>query len=164
MTKGFQDKVEFVSSLTEKMLHSFDIVISHNSFEHFPDPIFILSQMMVAIRPHGKILITFGPPWFAPYGAHMGYFTKMPWVNIFFSEKTVMNVRASFRKDGAKRYEDVEGGLNKMTVAKFERIIAASGLKIEYRRCDCVKSLNFLGNLPYVRELFINHVSCICAV
>ncbi|NQT82853.1 class I SAM-dependent methyltransferase [bacterium] len=159
-TLGVREKVEFTGKLSDRFKARFDIVISQNSMEHFGDPVKVLDYMKSALRPNGTILITFGPPWFAPYGSHMQFFTRMPWVNIIFSEKTVMNVRRHFRNDGARRYEEVESGLGKMSRARFERIVSTSGLSIRYRKLDCVKGMNFLGNLPFVRELFVNHVSC----
>ncbi len=74
-----------------------------------------------------------------------------------------MNVRRRFRSDGALKYEEVESGLNKMTVTKFEQIILKSGLQTEYRKYNCVKGLNFLSKIPYIRELFINRITCILA-
>lgn len=117
--------------------------------------------MKSALNQNGMIFITFGPPWLAPYGSHTQFFTPLPWVNILFSENTVMRVRNNFRNDGAKRYADAEGGLNKMTISGFERIIARSCMKMQYRRYDSLKRLNLLGHLPIVRELFINQVNCI---
>jgi hypothetical protein len=113
------------------------------------------------LAPGGVVMITFCPPWFAPYGSHMHFFTKVPWVNLLFSERTVMSVRSRFRADGAKRYEDVEMGLNRMTIRKFERIIAASGMTVAWRQYVCVKKLNALSRVPLVRELFINVASCV---
>lgn len=156
-----QKKVKFNHVLEDTLKGRFDIVISQNSMEHFRDPIEILLEMKSALKKGGLLLITFGPPWFAPYGSHMQFFTKLPWVNIMFNEETVMAVRSRFRNDGATKYEGVEGGLNRMTVAKFEHIIATIGLVIEYKRYDCVKGLNFLGTIPFLRELFINHITCL---
>jgi SAM-dependent methyltransferase len=158
---GFIEEVEFTDKLEDRFKGKFDIVISQNSMEHFREPVKILDEMKSALNRDGTILITFGPPWFAPYGSHMHFFTKIPWVNIMFSENTIMNVRAYFRNDGATKYEEVESGLNKMTVAKFEKIIFDSGKKIQYRKYDCVKGINFLGKLPLIRELFINRISCV---
>ncbi|MFH0775334.1 MAG: methyltransferase domain-containing protein [bacterium] len=151
----------FVEHPPSEMLRTFDIVISQNAMEHFPDPIAVLNEMKGLIHQDGKILITFGPPWFAPYGSHMHFFCKVPWLNLIFSERTVMNVRALYRNDGAKRYEEVESGLNKITVKKFERIVSQSGLIIQYKKYSYVKRLNWMKNLPLLRELFINHISCI---
>ena len=72
-----------------------------------------------------------------------------------------MQVRNRFRDDGAVRYEDVEGGLNRMTVARFERLVRESGLHVDWKRYRCVKGANVLQVLPRLRELFINHVSCV---
>lgn len=157
---GMIGQIELTDKLESRFKDRFDIVISQNSMEHFGDPVKVLEEMKSALNKDGAILITFGPPWFAPYGHHMPFPIKIPWVNIMFSERTVMNVRAHFRNDGATKFEEVEAGLNKMTVAKFERIVSDNGMKIQYKRYDCIKGINFLGKLPLIRELFINLVSC----
>lgn len=161
---GVSDRVEFVEKVDERFKGQFDMAFSQSSFEHFGDPVRILNEMKSALRPGGSLFITFYGPWLSPYGAHMHFFTKVPWVNIWFSEKTVLSVRSRFRDDGAQRYEDIKGGLNRMTVAKFERIAAESGLEVRYRNYRCVKGANFLAKLPLARELFINVVSCEFAV
>ena len=160
--EGFdRSKVDFKHEAAREDRGRYDIVISQNSMEHFSDPEKILKIMLDALKPDGKLLITFGPPWYAPYGSHMKFFTGIPWVNLLFPEKTVMTVRKLFRQDGAMRYVDVESGLNKMTVGKFERLLRDSSLKVEYRSYECVKGLDFLGAVPYVRELFVNQISVI---
>ena len=153
--------VRFLASADESLDGSVDIVISQNSFEHLPDPVATLEAMKRLLAPGGLILITFCPPWFAPYGAHMHFFTKVPWVNLLFSERTVMSARGRFRSDGARRYEDVEMGLNRMTIRRFERIIAAPGMTVAWRQYVCVKKLNLLSHVPLVRELLINVASCV---
>lgn len=159
---GVDGRVEFGNTINS-FKNKFDIVISQNSMEHFNDPLKIINEMKSLLQEEGLIFITFGPPWFAPYGSHMHFFTKLPWINIIFDEKTVMHVRSNFRHDGATRYEEVGGGLNKMTVGKFEQFILNSDMRIEYKKYDCVKSINFLGKIPIIKELFINHVSCCLA-
>lgn len=159
-----RSRLSFVDKISDSMLNNFDIVISQNSFEHFGSPTMILDQMRSLLDESGKILITFGPPWLAPYGSHMHFFCKMPWINVIFSEKTVMNVRNYFRSDGATKYEDVESGLNKMTIAKFERIIISSNLKIESRNYKSVKGIRLLSKIPFVREFFVNHITVVLSV
>jgi hypothetical protein len=91
----------------------------------------------------------------------MDFFCKVPWINVLFPEEVVLKVRSRFRNDGAKRYEDVESGLNRMTVAKFEDIVSSSNLKISYRHYECIRGINSLGKVPLLREFFINQVTTI---
>lgn len=154
-------RISYMEQPSQVLSHQFDVVISQNSFEHFLQPVEVLDQMRELLIPKGKLLITFGPPWLAPYGSHMFFFCKVPWINIFFCEKTVMKVRSRYRSDGAQRYEQVESGLNRMTVGSFEKIIRSCGLKIEYEHSSCIRGCNLLAKIPLVRELFINRVSVI---
>jgi SAM-dependent methyltransferase len=157
-------QLAFVDRISEEMLGTFDVVVSQNSFEHFGSPEAVLGEMRRLSRKTGTLLISFGPPWYAPYGSHMHFFCKVPWINVLFPEKTVMKVRQAYRDDGAKRYEDVESGLNRMSVAKFERIIKASGLRIEFKNYRCIKRMDFLARIPLLREFFINHISVILSL
>jgi ubiquinone/menaquinone biosynthesis C-methylase UbiE len=146
----YGDSVRFVERLSGE---TFDVVITQDAMEHFDDPVAALTTMVQALRPGGRILMTFGPPWYAPYGTHMNFFCPIPWLQLWFSENTVMRVRSRYRNDGARRYEDVESGLNRMSLRKFERLIARSGLKTERLRYVGVKRLHFLTRIPVVREL-----------
>jgi ubiquinone/menaquinone biosynthesis C-methylase UbiE len=154
-------QLSFVESSSLDMLNSFDVVVSQNSFEHFTDPEKVLHEMSSLLKNSGIILLTFGLPWLSPYGSHMHFFCKVPWINVLFPEETVMKSRSHFRSDGAKRYEDVESGLNKMTIAKFESIISSCDLKVVYKKYECVKGINWLSKVPLLREFFINHVAAI---
>lgn len=160
-TLGLGPNIEFAERLAPHLQKTFDVVISQNSFEHFSDPAKTLEEMKGALNSSGAIYLTFGPPWYAPHGSHMHFFTKVPWVNVLFSERTVMNVRRYFRSDGASHYEEVESGLNRMTIGKFEQIVSDSGMKVVRKNYESVKGLTFLGHMPLVRELFVNRISCV---
>lgn len=136
-----------------------DLIVSQNSFEHLLDAERVLAGLGAALVSDGRIYLTFAPPWFAPTGAHMGFFCNMPWVQLLFPESVVMEVRSLFRTDGARTYR--EAGLAQMSIAKFERIVQKLGFKMASRRYDCVRGLNFLQYIPVIRELAINRVSCI---
>lgn len=158
---GEESAVVFTTALDPALAGCVDVVISKDSMEHFGDPARELAEMLALLRPGGVLLLTFGPPWYAPYGSHMHFFTRMPWVNVIFSERTIMAVRARFRSDGARRYEEVECGLNQMSMRKFEGLIRGCGAQVRFRRYECVKRMQVLGYIPIIRELFINHVSVI---
>lgn len=137
---------------------SYDVILSQNSFEHFVHAEAILKQMYEALAPDGRVYVTFGPMWFSPWGAHVEFFCRLPWVHLFFSEKTIVRVRSLYRSDGASNYEQM--GLAQMSLRKFNRLVSDSHLSIEYARLDCVKGLNFFRHTP-LRELFTSQLSCI---
>jgi hypothetical protein len=93
----------------------------------------------------------------------MRYFCPIPWLQLWFSEKTVMAVRARYRRDGAKRYQEVEGGLNKLSLRRFERIVRGSGLRLVECRYVAVKKIQFLTRVPIVRELACVAVTAVLA-
>lgn len=141
---------------------TFDIVYSCSSFEHFGDPAHILSLMKARARPDGGlVIVSFAEPWYSPHGSHMDGFTRVPWVNLLFPERTVLAVRSKYRSDGARRYEEVEGGLNRMTVARFERLMRDSGMRVRSLRLFPVKGLPVVSHVPVVRELLTAAVSCV---
>jgi SAM-dependent methyltransferase len=153
------DRVSFVPAVSPAHHGRFDVVVSQNAMEHFDDPAASLTEMHACLRPGGTALITFGPPWFAPYGSHMHFFTQVPWVNLLFPESVVLRVRAFYRQDGATRYEQVEQGLNRMTVRRFETLVAETGFAFERRRYTAVRNLRPLIAVPAIRELFVNQVT-----
>ena len=156
-----EGKLTFVHQIPPETRGTFDVVLSCSSFEHFEDPVGVLRQMCEAAKPGGSVIISFAEPWYSPHGSHMNFFTKLPYVNLLFFEEAVMKVRSNFRQDGALRYEDVEGGLNRMTVAKFERIIQGSGMQMDFFRCYPVKGMPWVERLPVLRELLVASVACV---
>ena len=160
-TEGFlETQVQFADSVSVSLNESFDVVISQNAMEHFSEPEAVLQRMRQLVRPGGHILITFGPPWYSPYGSHMHFFCKVPWLNLLFRESTVMRVRSLYRADGATRYEDVESGLNKMSLRRFDQLLGRSQLEVEALRFRVVRGQDWLAKIPLMRELFVNHVTC----
>ena len=155
---GVANRVKFVEPSELDGCGLFDVVLAYNSMEHFHEPDVILREMSSRLAPQGLLYISFGPPWYSPYGAHTIFFCKVPWMHLMFSEESVMSVRANFTDDGATRYEDVRGGLNKMSFARFEWLVADGGLEIEYCKYDYVLGLTFLEKLPLLRELLIYHI------
>lgn len=159
--EGLGDRAEFHPALPAHLAGEFDLVLSLSAFEHFADPAAELQAMRAALKPGGSVVVSFAEPWLSPHGSHMGHFTRLPWVNVLFSERTVMRVRARFRNDGAQRYEEVEGGLNRMTLARFERIIRESGMAIESLTFHAVKRLPLVTRVPVVREFLTAAASCV---
>ena len=120
---GVPDRCLFTTHWTEPV----DVVVSIDAFEHFADPAAVLEKMAALLAPGGRVLVSFGPTWYHPLGGHL--FSVFPWSHLVFSEASLMRWRARYRDDGATRFAETEGGLNQMTIARFERLVAASPLR-----------------------------------
>jgi SAM-dependent methyltransferase len=120
---GVQNTCTFARSTKEPA----DVVVSMDAFEHFADPAEILRTMNALLRPAGEILVSFGPTWYHPLGGHL--FSVFPWAHLIFSENALIGWRSTFKTDGATRFGEVAGGLNQMTIARFEELVAGSPLE-----------------------------------
>lgn len=105
-----------------------DVVLSQNSFEHFEDPAGILAQAYSALRPGGRFFITFGPPWWHPYGVHHMFMIRLPWAHSFFSIRTILRVRQLYRPNRPTSWAEVS--LNKMTIKCFVELVKRSGFEL----------------------------------
>lgn len=134
-----------------------DIIISIDAFEHFDDPEFILREMDSMLAPDGEVWISFGPPWYHPTGGHL--FSVFPWAHLLFTEKALIRWRSDFKHDGATRFSEVAGGLNRMTISRFEHIVHASPLRIVSLNIVPIRKLKPLHN-RWTREFTTAVVRC----
>lgn len=145
----------------------FDIVLSKDSFEHYADPDNIIVIMKKKLKKNGIMVIGFGPLWKAPYGGHIQFMTKVPWAHLIFPESVIMAERKRFRPDeDAKSFEQILGGLNKMTLNKFLILIRKNRLEFEYFKVNRSPTklmflFNILRRIPLCREFFTQNVYCV---
>jgi SAM-dependent methyltransferase len=133
-----------------------DIVVSLDSFEHFSDPEGVLRLMAGYLRPGGQVVASFGPTWYHPYGGHM--FSIFPWAHLVFSEPAMLEWRRTFRpSQTATRITDC--GLNKMTVERFERLVADSPLRVVHFEARPMRQLRWIA-APLTREFCTSVVRC----
>src|SRR5829696_100873 len=121
--RGVADRCTFGTQTDEKA----DVIVSLDAFEHFADPAAILRVMRNLVKDEGCLIAAFGPTWYHPLGGHL--FSVFPWAHLLFTEKALIRWRSGFKQDGATRFADVDGGLNRMTIRRFERIVAQSPLR-----------------------------------
>jgi len=162
------DRVDFVLADSSTLPDAaFDVVVSHDSFEHFEDPAAMLADMVRLVRPGGRILIKFGKPWRSPYGRHMSGTLRRdrPWVHLLFPERSVMRVHSVYHDDPVlyERYADLSGGLNKMTVARFRRLLRSQrDLRVDELRLHGLYGIQPLTVVPLLNELFTVEVCAYC--
>jgi SAM-dependent methyltransferase len=150
---GLADRCVFASDTVAPV----DVVLSIYGFEHYDEPEGALRMMRRLVRPDGRVLIAFGPPWFHPLGGHL--FSIFPWAHLVFTERALLRWRADFKTDGATRFHEVEGGLNQMTVRHFGQLVRRSGFDIERFEAVPIRRLRWLSN-PVTREFVTSMVRC----
>jgi SAM-dependent methyltransferase len=153
LAAGVQNTCLFASSTKELV----DIVVCVDAFEHFADPAGILRIINTFLQPAGEVVVSFGPTWYHPLGGHL--FSVFPWAHLIFSEKALIRWRSTFKTDGATRFSEVAGGLNQMTIAKFEELIAGSPLKFASLELVPIKKLRRFHN-RFTREFTTAVVRC----
>jgi len=150
---GVADRCVFSTDVQEKV----DVIVSVDGFEHYADPRAALASMTRRLAPSGRLLISFGPPWFHPLGGHL--FSVFPWAHLVFTEHALIRWRSDFKTDGARRFGEVDGGLNGMTVRRFRRLIEESGLFVERFETVPIRKLKPLST-PMTREFVTAVVRC----
>jgi SAM-dependent methyltransferase len=124
LAAGVQDNCKFGVSTQEQA----DVIVSLDSFEHFADPYEVLNIMALLLKPHGEVIASFGPTWYHPLGGHL--FSVFPWAHLLFSEEALIRWRSDFKTDGATKFGEVAGGLNQMSIRKFENFVADSPFEL----------------------------------
>jgi SAM-dependent methyltransferase len=150
---GVSARCTFTTRATVKA----DRILCIDAFEHFDDPAGILEAMAGLLEPGGCVLVSFGPPWLHPYGGHS--FSVFPWAHLLFTERALLRWRSDYRTDGARRFGEVEGGLNQMTVGRFERLVASSPFRFAAFEAVPIRPARRLHN-RLTREFLTAMVRC----
>lgn len=137
---GLSDRVSFATAVSDQA----DLIVSIDSFEHFGDPAAVLSAMHSMLRPGGSVLASFGPTWYHPLGGHL--FSVFPWSHLCFTERALLRWRADFKTDGATRFGEVAGGLNQMTIGRFQRLVRESPLRLVSLEAVPIRKLRWAAN------------------
>ena len=151
---GVSEICEFTSHCEEPV----DVAFSIDGFEHYDDPTQALSLLKCHLKVGGRLYISFGPPWFHPYGGHL--FSVFPWAHLIFTEKALLKWRADFKSDGATRFHEVEGGLNQMSVRQFRNLVSNQDFLIQDLDIVPIKDMRWLSN-PLTREWLTSVVHCV---
>jgi SAM-dependent methyltransferase len=150
---GVAERCSFVTGTDERA----DVVLSMDSFEHFDRPDEVLAEFRRLLRDGGSAIVEFGPTWYHPRGGHL--FSVFPWAHLVFTERALLRWRADFKSDGATRFHEVEGGLNQLTIRRFERLAAAAGFRVDRFEAVPIRRTGMLAN-AVTREFLTAIVRC----
>lgn len=136
---GVSDRCVFAQTPPEPA----DTIVAIDSFEHFDDPAGVLEAMHGMLKTDGCVIASFGPTWYHPLGGHL--FSIFPWAHLIFTESAFMRWRSEFKTDGATRFNEVDGGLNQMTINRFKRIVESSPFMISEFEAVPIRRLKWLA-------------------
>lgn len=140
-----EDKCRFAATTSDPA----DLIVSLDAFEHFQDPAEILTIMRGLLKPSGEVIFSFGPTWYHPLGGHL--LSVFPWAHLVLSEQALLRWRSTFKQDHATRFSEVAGGLNQMTIRRFEKLVRESGFQIARLECVPIRKLRAIHN-RFTRE------------
>jgi SAM-dependent methyltransferase len=182
--RGIQ-QLQFVVAAGESVPfadNSFDLVTSYDVFEHVENLADVLAECRRVLKPGGALYAVF-PPFHHPTGSHLdGWVSKMPWPNVLFTCKTLIesvNGILKDRRDGfvpkPMRPTDPLWTLNGATIRSVRRLLRQSNFtKAEVRLCPLFSEMNGkwdewkmkyyafafrpLGRIPFVNEMFVHRM------
>ena len=150
---GLAERCTFATETDEKV----DVVVSFDAFEHFRDPLAMLRVMRRFLKDDGYVLACFGPTWYHPLGGHG--FSIFPWAHMVFTEEVLMRWYRTQSGDDARRFGDVRGGLNQLTIRGFEQIVAQSEFELASFETLPIRKLRVFAN-RLTREFTTSVVRC----
>ncbi len=124
--------------------NTFDSIIMNDAMEHVDKPKEVLEEVYRILKPGGRLYVNF-PPYNHPFGAHLSDAIGIPWVHLFFSDKTLIKGYKQLVKnlpDGENRIkfrisEDKYGNeyfsyINKMTIKRFNALLKDTSFVKKY--------------------------------
>ena len=151
---------------------TYDVVVALAVMEHVSSPRQFLESIRALLKPEGRAFVSM-TPFHGPLGDHMDPFfrIKIPWRGVLFSKEAILQLRREcFRPSTpARNFEEIEGGLNLMTVSEYFRNIRSAGLDVvahrfdphffRYRRLWPLAPFSYvLTRIPKVRDYFTFNV------
>lgn len=175
---GYEDKFTFLLGDALNLAfpeNSFDVVVMNDFMEHIYDPERALEEAMRVLKPGGRIYVNF-PPYYHPTGAHLSDVIGIPWVHMFFSEKTLIQAykdlvkglpdeqeRLALRFSTDDKGKETISYINKMTIARFHRILKKQNIvPYFYREIPLRKYFALLAKIPGLKEMFVK--MCVCVI
>ena len=140
---GFTFKLEDAAKMSFED-NSFDTIIMNDAMEHVAEPEKVLNEVYRVLKPGGKLYVNF-PPYNHTFGAHLSDVIGIPWVHLFYNDKTLISAykqlvkglpdeqdRLSFRISKNENGEEYFSYINKMTVPRFKKCVSGTHFKCDY--------------------------------
>ena len=165
--------------------HSFDLIVSNDVFDHIIELSKALEECYRVLQPGGQVIISF-IPWYHPGGFHLMGYIYVPYANLLFSEKALLDVLLDMAAENPKVADSIPGlkrnppptsfdemglVLSRVTVRKFTKLLRGTKFRVAYfgltsfgRKTPnpVLKAvLDLLTKVPLINELFTSRIDCV---
>ena len=174
---GLSGKFEFVAADAAHLpfeSDSIDTIIMNDAMEHVANPEAVIDECLRVLSKGGRLFVNF-PPINHPMGAHLSDLIYIPWVHLFFSEKTLVeaykllaknvpdgDARVAFRISKKDNGDEYFSYINHMSIKRFNRILKSKGITPAYLKHIPLRSIiKPFYKLPILKEVFVKMVVCV---
>lgn len=145
----------------------FDLVFADNVFEHFTEPAQVLREVARVLRPGGQLYVPTFSSIYSKYGLHLKHGLKLPWANLAFSERTIIETLARLAAENSRLYEIYPGlrespvrvrdvrrykDLNEITLSSFRDMAGDAGFRLLWLRPFSTMAGKVLRRIPIFRR------------
>lgn len=174
---GLSDKFRFVAADAANLpfeSDSIDTIIMNDAMEHVAKPDEVIDECLRVLKKGGRLFVNF-PPINHPLGAHLSDLIYIPWVHLFFSEKTLIEAykllcknvpdgdeRITFRISKRDNGDEYFSYINHMSIGRFNKILRSKNITPAYISHIPLRGfLKPLSKLPVLKECLVKMVVCV---
>lgn len=150
---------------------TFDAIFCFYTFEHVSHPQAVLKELWRVLKPGGTVAMSF-PTWYGPWAGHLNALFPVPWLHLLAPEGALVKAwsqryRALYQSgkigtgwnppDALVSVNTVRelAHANAITLAGFENIMGLIPTHPAFYRPRCIKNMQWLLRLPFLRELAV---------
>ncbi len=154
--------------------NTFDVILADNVFEHFMKPDKVLEQSQKVLKSGGRLIVPIFSSIYSKYALHLKTGLKVPWTNLFFSEKTIVRALYRLAEDDPSLFDAYPGlrgipttvrdvrkykDLNDITYKKFRLMAKENGFRVESFKTHAPKGIKliaaFVRRVPFLRNSIV---------
>ncbi|RJP80701.1 MAG: class I SAM-dependent methyltransferase [Desulfobacteraceae bacterium] len=153
--------------------NSFDLVFADNVFEHFSDPESTIKDIHRILKPGGRLLVPTYSSIYSKYGTHLKHGLKIPWANLFFSDRTIINVMKRLAAEKPELLEIYPGllgnpqqlkdlrkhkDLNGTTYSDIISLSKKNGFNIEWFMPHFTPFGKIISKIPFIQNTILTDI------
>jgi SAM-dependent methyltransferase len=116
-------------------------------------------EIFRVLRPGGRLLTSFGPLFYSPFGYHLYWACAVPYAHLLFGLPAILTLRNERAPVPTQATTWQQMGLNGYRFDDYKAAAIRAGFEVETFEAVPVKQMRMLTRVPLLRDLFIFGVS-----